>query len=103
MTGGKAQELLDLPEAERFQAALDNVRTAVGDQGLQYVNASTYDWSKDEFARGAYPGPFSRRSGLNAPIDDTIFWAGMVTSTIHSSRNSGVAAANAALTALAAR
>ncbi|MFC9559071.1 flavin monoamine oxidase family protein [Agromyces sp. NPDC056965] len=103
MTGGRAQELLDLSEAERFQAALDNIRTAVGDHGLQYVNASTYDWSKDEFARGAYPGPFSRRSGLNAPIEDTIFWAGMVTSTIHSSRNSGVAAANAALTALAAR
>ena len=103
MTGGKAQELLDLPETERFQAALDNVRTAVGDQGLQYVNASTYDWSEDEFARGAYPGPFSRRSGLNSPIDDTIFWAGMVTSTIHSSRNSGVAAANAALAALALR
>ncbi|MFB9309245.1 monoamine oxidase [Agromyces hippuratus] len=103
MTGGKAQDLLDLPEAERFQAALDNIRTAVGDQGLQYVSASTYDWSKDEFARGAYPGPFSRRSGLNAPIDDTIFWAGMVTSTIHSSRNSGVAAANATLAALALR
>lgn len=103
MTGGRAQELLDLPEVERYQAALDNIRTAVGDQGLQYVNASTHDWSRDEFARGAYPGPFSRRSGLHGPIEDTIFWAGMVTSTIHSSRNSGASAANAALTALAAR
>lgn len=102
-TGGVAQDLLDLPEAERLAAALDNVRTAVGDQGLQAVNASTYDWSKDEFARGAYPGPFSRRTGLNGPIDDTVFWAGMVTSTIHSSRNSGITAAKQALAALALR
>ncbi|MGI9821655.1 flavin monoamine oxidase family protein [Agromyces sp. Marseille-Q5079] len=103
MTGGRAQELLDLPEAQRFQAALENVRAAAGDRGLEYVHASTYDWSKDEFARGAYPGPFSRRSGLNGPIEGTIFWAGMVTSTIHSSRNSGIAAANAVLAELALR
>ncbi|MFF2274871.1 flavin monoamine oxidase family protein [Agromyces sp. NPDC058126] len=102
-TGGVAQELLDLPESERLAAALDNVRTAVGDGSLQQVNASTYDWSEDEFARGAYPGPFSRRTGLNGPIGDTVFWAGMVTSTIHSSRNSGVTAARQALAALAAR
>ncbi|MFF2493113.1 flavin monoamine oxidase family protein [Agromyces sp. NPDC058064] len=102
-TGGRAQELLDLPEAERFAAALANVRDAAGDQGLQYLHASTYDWSEDEYARGAYPGPFSRRTGLNGPIGDTIFWAGMVTSTIHASRNSGITAARQALAALAAR
>ncbi|GAA1777327.1 flavin monoamine oxidase family protein [Agromyces lapidis] len=102
-TGGVAQELLDLPEPDRLAAALDNVRTAVGDGGLQPVHASTYDWSEDEFARGAYPGPFSRRTGLNGPIADTVFWAGMVTSTIHSSRNSGITAARQALAALAAR
>ncbi|UNK72568.1 FAD-dependent oxidoreductase [Microbacterium sp. H1-D42] len=98
-TGRAAQELLDLPERERLDAALANVRKAVGSPGLQYVNASTYDWSKDEFARGAYPGPFSRRRGLNTPIEDTIFWAGMVTSNIHSSRDSGIAAAKALLAA----
>ncbi|HEY9323457.1 MAG TPA: NAD(P)/FAD-dependent oxidoreductase [Agromyces sp.] len=105
MTGGKAQELLDLPESQRFAAALDNLRTATGDQGLQYTKSSTYDWSKDEFARGAYPGPFSRwnANGLYAPVDETIFWAGMVTSTIAWSRDTGVDAANAALTALAGR
>ncbi|MFB9309246.1 monoamine oxidase [Agromyces hippuratus] len=105
MTGGKAQELLDLPESQRFAAALDNLRTATGDQGLQYTKSSTYDWSKDQFARGAYPGPLSRwnANGLYAPVDDTIFWAGMVTSTIAWSRDTGIDAANAALTALAAR
>ncbi|MBM7830001.1 monoamine oxidase [Agromyces cerinus] len=105
MTGGKAQELLDLPESQRFAAALDNLRTAAGDQGLQYTKSSTYDWSKDQFARGAYPGPFSRwnANGLYSPINDTIFWAGMVTSTIDWSRDTGISAANATLAALAAR
>jgi len=101
MTGGKAQELLDLPEHERHLAGLETVRAAAGDPGLEFVNASTYDWSKDEFARGAYPGPFSRRSGLNGPIENVLFWAGMTTSTVHSSRNSGVAAAGQVLEALA--
>ncbi len=100
MTGGKAQELLNLAEHERHAAGLETVRKLVGDPGLEYIGASTYDWSKDRFARGAYPGPFSRRSGLNAPIDNALFWAGMTTSTVHSSRNSGTAAANQVLTAL---
>lgn len=103
MTGGKAQELLDLPESQRFAAALDNIRTATGDQGLQYVNASTYDWSKDEFARGAYSERFTRGTQLAAPVNSTVFWAGMVTSTIAWSRDTGVSAANDVLAALALR
>nr|WP_157486999.1 FAD-dependent oxidoreductase [Leucobacter salsicius] len=58
---------------------------------------STYDWSKDPYARGAYPGPFSRRGGLTDPLGGVLFWAGMTTSTIHSSRDSGVTAAKALL------
>lgn len=101
MTGGAAQELLNLKEKERHAFGLENVRATTGDSSLKFVNASTYDWSKDEYARGAYPGPFSRRSGLNAPIQDTLFWAGMTTSTVHTSRNSGTAAALPVLAALA--
>ena len=100
MTGGKAQELLDLPVAERHQAGLETVRKFAGDPGLQHVGATTYDWSKDRFALGAYPGPFSRRSGLSDPVGGVLFWAGMTTSTIHSSRDSGTKAATLALTAL---
>lgn len=105
MTGGKAQELLDLPESQRFAAALDNVRTAAGDQGLQYLRSSTYDWSLDEFARGAYPHSFPRPTGTGpyTPIADTVFWAGMFTSAISWSLDTGVDAANAALGALAWR
>lgn len=97
MTGGPAQELLGLPEQERHRAGLETIRGITGHSGLEYVNASTYDWSKDEFAQGAYPSPFSRRRGLHGPIDDQLFWAGMTTSTVHSSRDSGVKAARQVL------
>lgn len=99
MTGGRAQALLDLPETERMAAALESVRVSAGDPALTPVHTSTYDWSKDEFARGAYPGPLSRRTGLTDPVAGVLYWAGMTTSTIHSSRDSGVRAANALLAA----
>lgn len=102
-TGGAARELLALPEEQRHQASLETVRGIAGDQGLQFKNASTYDWSKDEFARGAYPGPFSKREGLYDPVEGVLFWAGMSKSTIHSSRDSGTDAAKQVLTALRAK
>ncbi|MFF5792374.1 flavin monoamine oxidase family protein [Paeniglutamicibacter sp. NPDC012692] len=100
MTGAKAQELLDLPVAERHQAGLETVRKLAGDPGLQNVGATTYDWSKDRFALGAYPGPFSRRDGLSDPVGGVLFWAGMTTSMVHTSRDSGTEAADLALAAL---
>lgn len=99
-TGDEARELLALPEAERLAQSVDAVRSMAGDSGLQTMAASTYDWSLDEYARGAYPGPTSRRDGLYEPIDHTVFWAGMVTSTVSSSLDSGRAAGSAALGAL---
>ncbi|MDH6679771.1 monoamine oxidase [Rhodococcus sp. LBL1] len=99
-TGDEARELLAAPEAERFAQSLDAVRSMAGDAGLTTIATSTYDWSRDEFARGAYPGPTSRREGLYDPIHRTVFWAGMVTSTVSSSLDSGRAAGAAALGAL---
>ncbi|MEU2234070.1 flavin monoamine oxidase family protein [Streptomyces vietnamensis] len=103
MTGAKAQELLDLPLAQRHQAGLDNVRKTVGDSGLQYVKASTYDWSKDQYARGAYPGFDSNWDwqGLYKPIDNSLFWAGILTDTVGDSREAGSFAAQGVLKALA--
>ncbi len=102
-TGDAARELLELPEDQRHQASLDTVRGIAGDQGLHFKTASTYDWSKDEFSLGAYPGPFSQREGLHDPLNDVIFWAGMTTSTIHSSRDSGIIAAGQVLAVLQAK
>lgn len=97
MTGGKAQQLLDMTPADRQNAALASIRSSAEDTSLTPLEFSFHDWSKDPFARGAYPGPFSRRSGLTDPIGGVLFWAGMVTSTIHRSRDSGIAAARAVL------
>ncbi|MBC9935440.1 MULTISPECIES: NAD(P)/FAD-dependent oxidoreductase [unclassified Leucobacter] len=102
MTGARAQQLLDMPEDARLDQALQSIRATVGDPNLAPVHASTYDWSQDPFTLGAYPGPFSRRQGLTDPIAGVLFWAGMVTSTIHRSRDSGVVAAQAVLAALGA-
>ncbi|WFR72400.1 FAD-dependent oxidoreductase [Prescottella defluvii] len=99
-TGDEARELLAAPEAERLAQSLEAVRSMAGDAGLTTVATSTYDWSLDEFARGAYPGPTSRREGLYEPVHQTVFWAGMVTSTVSSSLDSGRAAGTAALGAL---
>ncbi|GAA1642024.1 MULTISPECIES: NAD(P)/FAD-dependent oxidoreductase [Brevibacterium] len=86
MTGGKAQELLDLPEVERMALALESIRVSTGVPDLQPVASVTKDWSKDRFARGAYPGPFSRRDGLHAPIDSRLYWAGIVTCRLFTRR-----------------
>ena len=100
MTGAKAQELLDLPVSQRIEAGLETVQKLAGDPGLRHVGATTYDWSKDRFALGAYPGPFSRHDGLSDPVGGVLFWAGMTTSMVHVSRDSGTEAANLALAAL---
>ena len=103
ITGGLAQELLDSSMSDRRAAAVENVRKVTGDNGISPLVFSNWDWSKDPFARGAYGGPRTDRNIIGAPIDDVVFWAGMTTSTIHSSRDTGTAAGVAVLTALAAR
>lgn len=97
MTGAKAQSLLDLSEDQRLSRALESIRVSAGDPRLEPVATSTKDWSLDPYSRGAYPGPFSRREGLHDPIDSALYWAGIITSTVHSSRDSGVSAAQALL------
>lgn len=102
ITGGLAQELLDSSMSDRRAAAVDNVRAATGDPGVDPLVFSNWDWSKDPFARGAYGGPRTDRNVIGAPIENVLFWAGMTTSMIHLSRDSGTAAGTAVLAALAA-
>ena len=100
MTGDRAQELLDLPESERFSAALESVRVSSGSPDLEPIRASTYDWSKDPLARGAYAGPCLPDRSVADPSEGSLFWAGLTPDTIHESRDSGVRAAAQALAAL---
>ena len=95
VTGAAATELLELSQRERYQATLDVVRKAVGDNGLQYRNAVMHDWAKDPFAWGAYGrGPGDR---LYEPVNDVLYWAGIQTSSVASSYSSGVEQADAML------
>ncbi len=96
-TGDRARELLALPEPERFSATLEGVRRIAGDSGLNYVNASNYDWRQDQFAFGAYATGEKYLDVMYKPTNDTIFWAGAVMSTVAKAYDSGVEAAEATL------
>ncbi len=98
-TGDRARELLALPEKERLDAALAGVRKLAGDQGLNYVNASNYDWRDDEFALGAYATGERDQDTIYRPAKDTLFWAGAIKSSVASAHSSGLEAAQAVLVA----
>lgn len=99
-TGDRARELLDLPEKERFAAALDGVRKLAGDNGLEFVNATNYDWRNDEFALGAYATGQRDQDTIYEPIQDTIYWAGAIKSSVGAAHTSGLEAAQALLTSI---
>ena len=71
-----------------------------------------HDWRRDPFARGAYSyvtvGGGSARTGLAAPLDGALFFAGEATSsdgqggTVNGALQTGERAANEAAAALAA-
>ncbi|MFC6150687.1 MULTISPECIES: flavin monoamine oxidase family protein [Mumia] len=92
VTGAAAAELLQLSQRDRYRATLDVVRKAVGDNGLKYKNAVMHDWAQDPFAWGAYGRGVG--SQIYKPVDGVIYWAGIQTSSIHASYNSGVAQAD---------
>ncbi|MEV4127201.1 FAD-dependent oxidoreductase [Nocardia sp. NPDC049707] len=93
----QSRELLAMPEDQRLAASLETVRSHTGDRGLTTVQASTYDWAQDKYALGAYPAPSSERDGFYEPIENTVFRAGAVTSTIHKSYSTGLTAGEAVL------
>lgn len=98
-TGAAATELWKLPEHERFEAALRLVSTAAGEPGLRYRKALLHDWANDPFARGTYGwgvGP-----AMYEPVGEVLFWAGVQTSTVHSSYDSGIATAAMVVRSLA--
>jgi polyamine oxidase len=99
-TGDRARELLALPEEQRYGAALEGVRKLTGDRGLQYINASNYDWRNDKFAYGAYATGEKHPDVIYRPIKDTVFWAGAIMSSVAKAHSSGLDAAGTTLKAL---
>jgi len=97
-TGDAARRLWALPEAQRFEASLHQVRTAAGDQGLRHKKAVIHDWANDPFAHGAYG--YHEIEGLVEPTGAALFWAGAQTHNVHTSFDSGVETARAVLASL---
>lgn len=92
-TGDAATRLWSLSQDDRLAASLDQVRSAAGDNSLTFKNAVLHDWANDPYSLGAY----GRGAGkdLYAPAMGVLFWAGISTSSVHRSHDSGRAAAEA--------
>lgn len=97
--GDEAREVLALSEAERLEASLETVRTIAGDSSITPIATSTYDWSTDPLALGAYPMKHPDPAELYVPIKDALFWAGMHTSSVDWSYDTGIEAGRAAAAA----
>ena len=97
-TGDAAKRLWDLPEQQRFDASLQQVRAAAGDAGLNYRSAVIHDWKSDPFALGAYG--YEDVPGMTDPVGESLYFAGMQTHSVHTSHDSGRACAREVLQSL---
>jgi monoamine oxidase len=101
-TGEGARRLLDAGSLAALQTGLTALRELVGDTDLTPIDAVSYDWRADAFARGAYsyapPGAELAYEALAEPTDGCLFWAGEATNaadpmTVHGAVDSGWRAA----------
>lgn len=103
-TGDNARRMLALDPSEQQATALTSLSSMLGGApDLTPVAAMSHDWAADPFARGAYPGPSPLPEGLYEPLDGRVFWAGIVTETVHESFDSGQEAGRQALSMLRER
>jgi monoamine oxidase len=108
-TGGpKALALAALGEAGAIAAGLAELSALLGrDVAPALLGGCLADWSRDEWALGAYSyspvGMGDARAALAAPVDDTLYFAGEATvtwghlATVHGALESGARAAEALL------
>ncbi|MFG2940316.1 flavin monoamine oxidase family protein [Streptomyces sp. NPDC048282] len=101
--GPTARRLLTQPAESRYRAALGRMRAITGRRDLTFRKAYMYDWSRDPFARGAYPdfGVENERE-IYRTVDGVLFWAGVVTFRVDLSYSSGKEAAARVLRRLGA-
>jgi monoamine oxidase len=88
--GDEATRLLELPRERRHAEVLKVIRGIAGDRSLQPVKVAEHEWAKDPFARAAFseygaPGA----DVIYEPVDDTLYWAGVITDQVDFSRDSG--------------
>ncbi|MFE4369692.1 flavin monoamine oxidase family protein [Streptomyces sp. NPDC056835] len=99
----EAERLLALPADQRHREFLEGIRSVAGDHSVEPVTVIEHEWAKDPFARAAFTDSW-KVTGVRKiyqPVDDTLFWAGVVTDQVDFSRDSGSQAAAQLLARLA--
>ena len=111
--GPKAARLSDASDSDITRQALHSLESVFGGlppADLQLEAAYLHNWQRDPFARGAYSyvavGNSEARRTLGAPLEETLFFAGEACSyasfsTAHGAYETGAAAAEQALAAVA--
>ncbi|MFJ9590104.1 flavin monoamine oxidase family protein [Streptomyces acidicola] len=92
LDGDEAREMLALPTRRRHQHVLEVIRGIAGDRKLKPVKIIEHEWAKDPFARAAYAEYEDVPPGgpeIYTPVNDTLFWAGVVTDQVDRSHTSG--------------
>lgn len=90
----EATRLLALPREQRHDEMLRVIRDIAGDPELQPIKVVEHEWAKDPFARGALSEyGFPDADVIYEPTGDSLYWAGIITEQVDTSRDSGREAA----------
>jgi monoamine oxidase len=89
----EAVRLLALPRERRHAEFLELVRGVVGDPKLEPINVVEHEWAKDPFARAALTDSElvteQMSEAVFRPVNDSLYWAGVITDQVDYSRDSG--------------
>ena len=98
----EAERLLAMPAEQRHLEYLEVIRGIAGDCSLTPIKVVEHEWAKDPFARAAFTDSWNVTGvrKIYQPVDDTLFWAGIVTDQIDFSHDSGKQAATQLLSRL---
>jgi monoamine oxidase len=99
---GEAERLLALPAEQRHREYLEVFRGIARDRNLTPIKVIEHVWADDPFARAAFTDSWNV-SGVRKiyqPVDETLFWAGVITDQIDFSHDSGKQAATQLLSRL---
>ncbi|MEU9781903.1 FAD-dependent oxidoreductase [Streptomyces phaeochromogenes] len=88
--GEETARALALSRERRRAEVLDVIRSTVGDRELQPVRVHEHKWFKDPFARAPHskygiPG----EDLIYEPTGGSVHWAGIITESVDTSRDSG--------------
>ncbi|MFI9762768.1 flavin monoamine oxidase family protein [Streptomyces sp. NPDC051963] len=89
--GEETTRALALPRERRYAEVLGVIRDFMGDPKLRPVKFLEHEWFKDPFARAPYskygiPG----EDVIYEPTGNSLYWAGIITESVDTSRDSGM-------------